>query len=986
MCCRVWHDVTIKGLFVYPRLSVENRSDVFSEFCINANMVSSPSLSTDGNSIHENTRPPTPGPLALLSPSPTDQLPSQSGFEQDNQTTPHVQSCSQNSLTISTPSPLPSSPTVEAQSPAQYNQTPLARPSQSLSSTPTPTGSPVEGVMPSPHHHINQVNSLNVVEAETESGPTVLAMPQQIIAPIPNKWNTATGWMLYFPDSAENDPVSAGRARVVSLLKTFFLSDEGYRHLTSIPINSCALLLDYRQMTSRSAPSVLKNIAKALLTDPEMSLASIGLAACRAFEDFATSRPEFIPNADAPIMGQKLVARILNFEPFTAMRHLKGTTVGRFVSVRGTIVRVSTIRQQLVSMQFQCARCSEVQLVTFSDNKYSVPSSCPSDRCRSRNFNPLRHTAETVDWQRIRIQEIQQRDNDPASIEEGRIPRTIDAELFSDLIDSCVPGDVATVCGIIKVMTIESGMHSKNSNSLYYMYLEANSLSTMRSHTSAMYSSGNIERIISDPATPTVHSVIHEVVREEDPFGFLVHSAVPTIYGHEIVKAGLLLALFGGSSKADGTQDASQNFERIAIRRDIHCLIVGDPGLGKSQMLKAFCNIAPRGVFVCANTSSTAGLTVTVVRESSGDFALEAGALVLGDGGVCCIDEFDKMGAEHGALLEAMEQQSVSVAKAGLLCNLSARTSVLAAANPVGGHYDRSKTVCENLKIALPLLSRFDLVYILMDKADEARDRFISRHVMQTFAVRNRGNVRTHNGPGWRNTSGLNGQGNVGAAEAAAEAAAATQAQAMARDTVNGTFSEQNLEMRLRDMKVKDPLPPQLFREYIAYAKTHVHPTLSDGAKRVLQAFYLELRKAAHEMTSDTTPVTTRQLESMIRLSEARARAVMRTVVTANDARDVVEILRTCMVAEVTDEFGTVDLDRTSGMSSSSTKFKFIRRLQVEARRTGCKTFATNRLKGIAKDLGVQGVNFSKMLDSVNSLGFILKKGSNSWALANEPD
>lgn len=737
-------------------------------------------------------------------------------------------------------------------------------------------------------------------------------------------------------------------------------------------------------MTSNSAPAVLKNIAKALLNDPEKALASIGLAACRAFEDFAISRPEFVPNADTPVMRQKLVARILNFEPFTAMRDLKGMTVGAFVAVRGTIVRVSTIRQQLVSMQFQCNRCSETQVVTFQDYKYSNPSSCPTDRCRSRHFSPMRESAETVDWQRIRIQEIQQRDSDPATAEEGRIPRTIDAELFADLIDSCVPGDIATVCGIVKVMTVEGPSQSKGTNSLYYMYVEANSISTMRSRSSTSpLNSAHNDRIVSETTTPTVHTVIREVVSEKDPFGFLVHSAVPSIFGHEMVKAGLLLALFGGSSKADTVLEASQNSDRIAIRSDIHCLVVGDPGLGKSQMLKAFCNIAPRGVYVCGNTSSTAGLTVTVVRESTGDFALEAGALVLGDGGICCIDEFDKMGAEHGALLEAMEQQSVSVAKAGLLCNLSARTTVLAAANPVGGHYDRSKTVCENLKIALPLLSRFDLVYILMDKADEARDRFISRHVMQTFGTRCRGGVERGRGGGaWRNADRPTGGGRSVAA-AAAEAAAATQAQAMARDTVNGTSSQQNLEMRLRGTRVRDPLPSQLFREYIAYAREHVHPTLSDGAKRVLQSFYLELRKASHEKTTDTTPVTTRQLESMIRLSEARARAVMRTVVTANDARDVVEILRTCMVAEVTDEFGTVDLDRTSGMSGASAKFKFVKRLQVEARRTGNKTFSTSMMKSMAKDMGVQGVNFSKLLDSINSLGFILKKGNNTWALAN---
>jgi DNA helicase MCM8 len=328
------------------------------------------------------------------------------------------------------------------------------------------------------------------------------------------------------------------------------------------------------------------------------------------------------------------------------------------------------------------------------------------------------------------------------------------------------------------------------------------------------------------------------------------------------VKAGLLLSLFGGAPKERIGGASTTTAGTVAIRRDVHCLVVGDPGLGKSQMLKAMCNIAPRGVYVCGNTTTTAGLTVTVVREASGDFALEAGALVLGDRGVCCIDEFDKMGADHGALLEAMEQQSVSVAKAGLLCNLSARTTVIAAANPVGGHYDRSKTVCENLKIALPLLSRFDLVFILLDSPDEDRDRFISEHVMAMFGMRSTERQRTRGG-------------GVGAAADPYHAR---------KDIPSSLIG------RMRERTVSDPLPPSLFRQYIAYARAHVHPELSEGAKRVLQEFYLTLRKGAHEQAADTTPITTRQLESLIRLSEARARAVMRTVVTEDDARDVIEI------------------------------------------------------------------------------------------------
>ncbi|CDF38674.1 DNA replication licensing factor MCM8 [Chondrus crispus] len=722
------------------------------------------------------------------------------------------------------------------------------------------------------------------------------ASPAPCAPPTGTTWSSPLGWSVFFPDAAENDPACAGRAKAVRTLLAFFASPPGHRLLTSIPCDTFTLPLDFHHLAHRSSPPVLRGIAAAIPDAPDDSLASIGLAACRAVERLAGAANDqrFPGMQDLNISREnRLWPRVYNFAPVTAMKSLRGNSVGKFVTIKGTVVRVSNIRQQLVSMQFECAKCGENQFRSFVDYKYSVPYKCPTDKCRSKMFAPLRETAETVDWQKIR---------------EGRMPRTIDAELFSDLIDTCIPGDIVTVCGTVRVSAVENGGGNK-AKCLYYMYLEANSTSTSRNRNASA----------------------------KDPFGFLVHSAVPSIYGHEIVKAGLLLSLFGGSPKE--RIGPSSTSKPIAIRRDIHCLVVGDPGLGKSQMLKAISNIAPRGVYVCGNTTTTAGLTVTVVREAGGDFALEAGALVLGDRGVCCIDEFDKMGAEHGALLEAMEQQSVSVAKAGLLCNLSARTTVVAAANPVGGHYDRSRTVCENLKIALPLLSRFDIVFILMDKADHARDQFISEHVMKMFGMRS------------SNQSDLEGE------------------------------THTSLQNRLRSMRVSDPLPPRLFRQYIAYARAHVHPALSEGAKREFQEFYLQLRKSTHEQSIDTTPITTRQLESLVRLGEARARAVMRTVVTAQDARDVIEVMRESMIETLTDESGTLDLGRASGMSRSRDARRFVSAMHAEAKRGRSAMFSRKMLRGVAESIGISGERFQTLVETVNHQGYLMKKRGGKWEL-----
>ncbi|EFN56208.1 hypothetical protein CHLNCDRAFT_22556, partial [Chlorella variabilis] len=280
----------------------------------------------------------------------------------------------------------------------------------------------------------------------------------------------------------------------------------------------------------------------------------------------------------------------------------------------------------------------------------------------------------------------------------------------------------------------------------------------------------------------------------------LVHSLCPSIFGQELVKAGLLLALLGGVRKAGGADGG------MALRGDVHVLLVGDPGLGKSQLLQAAAAAAPRGVYICGNTSSAAGLTVSVVREN-GEFAFDAGALVLADRGVCCIDEFDKMRSDHQALLGAMEQQEVSVAKAGMVASLPARTTVLAAANPVDGSYNRGRTLLENLRVSPAMLSRFDLVFLLLDRPDAQHDQRLSEHVMAL-----------HSGVEARATA---------ARSRLLEGPSGGQP-LLLTDGGGGGGGRPALLDRLRVRRGDDePLPPQLLRKYIAYARQYVHPRLS---------------------------------------------------------------------------------------------------------------------------------------------------------------
>lgn len=295
---------------------------------------------------------------------------------------------------------------------------------------------------------------------------------------------------------------------------------------------------------------------------------------------------------------------------------------------------------------------------------------------------------------------------------------------------------------------------------------------------------------------------IQKIQEEPNVFKTVVNSLCPAIYGHELVKAGLCMALFGGVRRFNNDKN------RIPVRGDPHLLIVGDPGLGKSQMLQALSNIAPRGVYVCGNTTTTAGLTVTLHKDGgSGDFALEAGALVLGDQGCCCIDEFDKMGQQHQALLEAMEQQCISIAKAGIVCSLPARTSIIAAANPVGGHYNKGRTVSENIKMNPALLSRFDLVFVLIDEANEEVDRLLSEHVMSLHSSR-------------------------GTASQPMSTPRGSASQAQADFAAQLPLSEQLKPSRGDEV---DLVPRSLLRKYVAYARKYVNPKLSKEAATVLQ-------------------------------------------------------------------------------------------------------------------------------------------------------
>uniref|UniRef100_A0A8C9Z2Z1 DNA helicase MCM8 n=1 Tax=Sander lucioperca TaxID=283035 RepID=A0A8C9Z2Z1_SANLU len=551
------------------------------------------------------------------------------------------------------------------------------------------------------------------------------------------------GWALYFTEGFIESSPSVEKIKV---FEKYFTSKIDLYDKDEIERQG-SVLVDYADLTGdKTVREALPDLTTELKEQPEVILKCLGVAIHQVLtidleKQAAELQEEELPVATPIINIPHISARLYNYEPLTALRTLRASVFGRLVCVRGTVVRVSNIRPLCTRMAFRCLGCMHTQSLPLQHGKYTTPTKCIQPDCRSRTFAPSRSSpfTHTVDWQIIKVQELmggEQR-------ETGRIPRTVECQLTSDLCDSCVPGDTVTVTGIVRV----------TSDAIRFFF----------------YRSGGEEFSLKE-----------------------------------------LYAI-----------------QEIQSQPDLLRLI-------------AVCNVAPRGIYVCGNSTSTTGLTVSLSRDAgTGDFALEAGALVLADQGLCCIDEFDKLGNQQQALLEAMEQQSVSLAKAGIVSSLPARTSVVAAANPIGGHYNRGKTVSENLKMGSALLSRFDVVFLLLDIPDESHDRHLSEHVMANRA----GKGRT-------------------------SSAIVTRANSDLETSILLEHSDMPLSERLQIPagETVDPIPVCLLRKYISYARQYVHPSLSPEAAKILQDFYLSLRSQAH--SADSTPITTRQLESLIRLTE----------------------------------------------------------------------------------------------------------------------
>ncbi|PIA38676.1 hypothetical protein AQUCO_02700121v1 [Aquilegia coerulea] len=609
-------------------------------------------------------------------------------------------------------------------------------------------------------------------------------------------------WPTYFPQIDFNlqDP----RLKLIIELGHFFSSPSGEIFVSQVrdDDNQFYLPLDFQQFRKKcEVDGFLANLQK----DPKEALLSIGAA---VHEVLLVKWPKFQLQD-----GVRINIRLHNYpESIIALKNLKAAYIGRLVSVRGTAVKVSTVKPLVLQMNFACAKCGCSIPRVFPDGKFSPPSMCILHGCKSKTFIPIRSTAKAIDFQKIRIQELLRSENH----EEGRVPRTVECELTEDLVDACIPGDVVTVTGIIKVINnyidVGGGKSKNKHQGLYYLYLEAVSIKNSKSQSApedSLDSSTDVratELFDLYSFSPRDLEFIVKFSEEHgsDVFRQILQSICPSIYGHELVKAGITLALFGGVRKHSMDQN------KVPVRGDIHVIVVG--------MLLLYVDLFH-------------------YRQ------LHAGY------------------EEHSSAPKRPRRDGLAALPVGTNTNWGEKSGSLA--------------------------SRF--------KLDPQKDReFV-------------------------------------------------------------------------------PLPGLLLRKYIAYARTFVFPRMSRPAAEIIQKFYLQLRD--HNNSADGTPITARQLESLVRLAQARARVDLREEITAQDALDVVEIMRESLYDKYVDEHGIVDFGRSGGMSQQKEAKRFLSALNKQSESEQKDRFSIAEIYSLADRIGLRVPDIDTFVDVLNTAGYLLKKG-----------
>lgn len=588
---------------------------------------------------------------------------------------------------------------------------------------------------------------------------------------------------------------------------------------------------------------------------------------------------------DAHEIIPRMNIRFINLPRKTLVRDIRSEQMNTFVSVEGIIRKTTEVRPRIVEAVFRCPS-GHMTLREQGYGKFVEPESCGMADCTHKRLELIHLKSKFVDAQKIRIQEI------PEGLRGGEQPQILDIDATDDLTGLAAPGDRVIVNGVLRsIQRVNSGTKSTT----FDIYLDCNSIE---------FGEKEFEEV---NITEEDEAQILELARDPNLYRKIAHSIAPTIYGNDDVKEAVSLQLFGGIAKEmpDGS----------TLRGDIHVLLVGDPGIAKSQLLRYVVKLSPRGIYTSGKSATSAGLTAAAVKDEFGDgkWTLEAGALVLADMGVAAVDEMDKMAKEdRSSLHEAMEQQTISIAKAGITATLKSRCALLGAANPKLGRFDEYVGISEQINMPPSLLSRFDLIFIMTDKPEKQRDEAIALHILKAHSVGEL--IMQHK-----------------------------------KNPIDGV-NEEYIERELAP--VTPEIDPVLFRKYIAYAKRNSFPIITEEAKGTLVDYYMKLRNLAS--ADKPVPVTARQLEALVRLAEASARTRLSMSIERDDAVRVIRIVDSCLRKVAYDpQTGSFDIDKiVTGVSKQSRDL--IRSIKETIRQSGDES-GTARIEQVQEILVQKG-------------------------------